>query len=243
VWSIAKRDIRAMFVSPIMYIVLTAWLLLSGWSFYLLASMYAQRFSTGGSDTPLSAFFGQTTLFYLPLLLFVPALTMRLVSEERQSGTIETLLTAPVTEAQVVAGKYLAALTYWLTLWLPTLLYVFITANYGDVDPGVVASSYLGVFGIGLYYMAIGLAMSVVARSQIVSAVLTFLVLTVLFILGLVQFLQTEDIELWSYISVWSHMDAFSKGIVDSRYLVFDATLAGVALFFATCLLKLRRLA
>jgi ABC-2 type transport system permease protein len=242
IWTIAKRDIRAFFVSPIAYVVLTVWLIWCGLSYYMIASWYAGQLTGGGTDSPLSAFFGGTTLFFMPLLLFVPALTMRLVAEERHTGTLEPLLTAPVSEVQVVFGKYLAAMVYWIVLWAPTLLYVWITSNYGDVDPGVVLASYTGVLGIGLYYMAIGLLMSTAARNQVVAAVLTFMVLGVLFVLGLGEMVFYDTArQVLGYISIWGHMESFSKGVVDSRYLVYDVSLAVLALFLSVGLLRARR--
>src|SRR5690606_926859 len=105
-----------------------------------------------------------------------PVLTMRLLAEETRSGTLEPLLTAPVSSSAVVVGKYLAALVFWMSLWVPTLLYVWITSRYGDVDLGAVAASYFGVFALGAQAMAIGLLMSALASNQIIAAVLTFLV-------------------------------------------------------------------
>ena len=234
-WTIAKREIVAFFVSPMAYVVLLVWLLWCGASFYLLSVHYASNPSQSPTDTLLTMFFGGTTLFYMPFLVFVPVLTMRLLAEEQRSGTIELLLTAPVTDASVIFGKYIAALAFWLFLWVPTLMYVWLTSRYGDVDLGTVAATYLGIFGIGLYYMAIGLLMSAIAKHQIVAAILTFLVLGMLFLLGLGEFVFTDEEtrRVFSYFSLWGHMAAFSKGIVDTRYVVYDVSVAITALFLA----------
>lgn len=242
-WLIASRELRAFFLSPIAYIVLTVWLLWCGMHFYVLAVHYSQYAFESPTMHPLTAFFGGTTLFFMPLLVFVPVLTMRLVAEERQSGTLEGLLTAPVTEWSVILGKYLAALTMWIVLWLPTGLFVWVAAGHGHVDAGEVAASYLGVLGIGSYYMAIGLLMSAGARSQIAAALLTFMVLGILFVVGLGEFLFDDELrrELCAYVSVWGQMDTFSKGIVDSRYLVLNISATVLALVFATRRLELRK--
>lgn len=242
VWTILKREVYSFFVSPMAYVVLTAWLLWCGVSFGFMANIVAaQGFDRGPQDDPLIAFFGQTTLFYLPLLVFVPLFTMRLLAAETDRGTIETLLTAPVDEISVVLGKYLAALVFWITLWLPTLLYAWLTSRYGDVDLGVLGASYLGIFGVGAYYMAVGLAMSAVARTQIVAAILTFLMLGGLFLLGLGQFVFTEHREVFVYMSIWGHMESFSRGVIDTRYLVFDSTVATLGVLAAIFVLRLRR--
>ena len=240
--TIAKREIFSYFVSPVAYVVTGVWLLWCGLQYYLLAGLFAGMPTSVGA-TPLSAFFGGSVLFFIPLLVFAPVLTMRLLAEERHTGTLETLLTAPVTAGQVVIGKYLAALVFWLSLWLPTGLYVWISSRFGTIDGGAVLSSYVGVLGIGVYYMAIGLAMSAFAKNQIVAALLSFMVLSGLFGCGLLSFLETfagyRDVI--DYISLWGHMQAFSKGVVDSRFLVFDASLAGVFVYLAHQVLESRR--
>ena len=242
-WVLTRREVLSFFVSPTAYVVLTVWLLYSGLSFYFIAELFAsQPVSGSATQNPLSAFFGGTTLFYLPLLIFAPVLTMRLFAEERSSGTLESLLTAPVSETVLVLAKYLAALVFWAAMWMPTLLYVWFAGQTGDdvVDLGVMAATYLGIFGIGLYYMAIGLLMSAVARSQLVAALLTFLALGGLFVLGLGEFVFVDDRqrELFRYLGLWSHMEAFARGIVDTRYLVYDATLAALAVFLCIRVLQ-----
>lgn len=229
-WAVLKREVYAFFVSPMAYVLLTAWLLWCGMAFWMLSSYFAsQPLGAQGQESPLTAFFGQTTLFYLPMLVFVPLVTMRLLAEERSRGTLELLLTAPVSEGAIVLGKYLASMLIWCAMWLPTWLYVWLTSRYGDVDVGAISASYVGVLGIGAYYMAIGLLMSALSRNQIVAAILTFLALGGLFVLGLGQYVFGEEYrELFAYVSVWGHMESFSRGVVDSRYLVFDATLAAL---------------
>lgn len=242
--TIARREALAFFVSPIAYVVATVWLLFFGVTFFWLALFYAQQAPSSNTNI-LQSFFGGTMLFYLPLLVFSPVLTMRLLAEERSQGTIETLLTAPVSETQIVLGKYLAAMSFWVVLWLPTLFYVWIAAGSSKdvLDAGALASTYLGVLCLGLQYMAVGLFMSAVAKTQIVAAMLTFLVLGGLFILGLGSYASTNDAmrAVFEYVGVWTQMAAFSKGIVDTRHLVFDLSLAGLALFLTVRVLQTNR--
>ncbi len=244
-WVIAKREIAAFFVSPLAYVVLSAWLLWSGFMFYLLAGFHAAQPVGSGStgESPLTHFFGGTTLFYMGVLVFVPLLTMRLLADETRSGTLETLLTAPVSDVAVVLGKFSAAMVFWVALWLPTLLYVWLTSRYGDVDLGMIAATYAGLFGMGLCYVSIGLAMSAVARSQIVAAVLTFVAVGGLFVLGLLQFVFTDDgqREIFEYVSVWGHMQSYARGVVDSRYVVFDLSLTSLSLLSAVLVVSWRR--
>jgi ABC-2 type transport system permease protein len=241
--TIAKREIFAYFVSPIAYVVTVVWLIWCGLQFYLLAGVFASAPSLSATANPLSAFFGGSVLFFIPLLVFAPVLTMRLLAEERHTGTIEPLLTAPITTASVVLGKYLAALVFWVALWLPTLMYVWITSQFGRIDAGAVLTSYLGVLGIGVYYMAIGVAMSALAKNQIVAALLSFMLLSGLFAVGLLSFLDTfaSYRDAIDYISLWGHMQAFSKGIVDTRFLVFDLSVAALFVYLAWRALEGRR--
>lgn len=242
--TIARREVLSFFVSPIAYVVATVWLLMLGIAFCWFAMMTTQQ-PPGGNSNIVQMFFGGSFLFYLPVLVFTPMLTMRLLAEERTQGTIETLLTAPVSEVQVVLGKYLAALLFWITLWVPTLFYVWIAARTGEdvLDMGAVASSYLGVFCMGVHYMAVGLFMSAISRSQIVAALLTFLVVGGLFFVGVGAFLSQNEMmrALFEYVGPWAQMVAFSKGIVDTRFLAFDLSLTVLALFLAVRALQTNR--
>ena len=242
-WAICKRELRSFFVSPVAYALLVSWLLCCGGNFGFVANIYSSQPAMGGSDNPLTMFFGGTLLFFLPLLVFVPIMTMRLLAQERSDGTLEALLTAPVSERAVVLGKYAAAMIFWAALWAPTLIYVWITSRFGDVDLGVDAASYLGVMAVGAFYVAIGLLMSALAPNQVVAATLTFLVLVLLFGLGIFQFMAfdlTRDV--FSYISIWTHMQDFAKGVVDTRALLFDMSAAALMVFLAVRALEWRRL-
>ena len=244
-WVIAKREVSSFFVSPLAYVVLTVWVLLMGFQFWLLCEFRAQQpIGTGGiEDSPLKTFFGGTTLFWLSVIVFVPLLTMRLVAEESRNGTIEPLLTAPVNEASVVLGKYLAAITFWTAMFVPTLMYVWLTSRYGDVDLGTIGATYFGVLMLGMSWMALGLLASVVAKNQIVAAMLAFVAVGGHFMLGLGAFVFSEDgpRQVFEYLSVWSHLDAYAGGIVDTRYVAFDLTVTVLALFLAVRVLESRR--
>lgn len=245
IWTIAKREIVSFFVSPFAYVVLTTWLLFQGATFWVMSFWFSQQDLGSGSSgaNPLSHYFGGTTLFYIPIMVYTPLLTMRLLAEEHRQGTIEPLLTAPVSDAAVVIGKYLASLVFWLALWAPTLMYVWLTSRYGDLDLWKIAATYVGIFGLGAYYMALGLLMSALTRSQITAAVLTFIALGAFFILGLLSFLVTDDAwrSVFDYMSLWTHMSAFASGIVDSRYLTYELSLAALGVFLSIRALEVRR--
>lgn len=244
IWTVATRELFSFFVSPMAYVVLTVWLLYFGSVFFLLAMFFSQQPPGGGADL-LQAFFGGTTLYYVPLLVFVPVMTMRLLAEERSSGTIESLMTAPVTEIQIVLGKYVASVVFWLALWLPTLSYVWLASGTGEdvIDWGAIASTYVGLFIIGLFYMAVGTFMSAVAKNQIVAAMLTFLVLAIVFVVGIFSYATSDDSKraVFEYLGLWSQMASFAKGVVDTRYVVYDLSVACLFVFMSVRVLQASR--
>ena len=245
IWTIAKREIVSFFVSPLAYVVLTTWLLFQGATFWVMSFWFSQQDLGSGASgaNPLSHYFGGTTLFYIPIMVYTPLLTMRLLAEEHRQGTIEPLLTAPVSDTAVVLGKYIAAMVFWIALWIPTLMYVWLTSRFGDIDLWKIAATYVGILGLGAYYMALGLLMSALTRSQITAAVLTFIALGAFFILGLMSFLVTDDSmrSVFDYMSLWTHMSTFASGIVDSRYLTYELSLAALGVFLSIRALEARR--
>jgi ABC-2 type transport system permease protein len=234
-WPIFKRELFGFFVTPLAWVLVTVFLLIQGMHFFLLVDNFAANASNGPTDqTPLQAFFGNTVLLYIILFLFVPALTMRLFAEERRSGTIETLMTAPVSSTAVVLAKYCAALTTYITMWAPTVLYLVILRRTGDVDVHVAAAAYLGILLVGSGYLSVGILMSAITKSQFLALILTALVILGLFILGVGEFLTREGTlmhDVCSHVSVWTHMNDFAQGIIDSRRLVFYGTMTVLPLF------------
>jgi ABC-2 type transport system permease protein len=236
-WPIYKRELFGFFVTPLAWILITTFVLVQGMHFYLLVDHFSSMDEINSDQSPLQAFFGDTVMLYLILFLLLPPITMRLFSEERRSGTIETLMTAPVTTTGVVLAKYFSALTLYAAMWLPTLLYLVILQRTGAVDWHVAGASYLGVMLVGGSYLAIGLFMSAITKSQFLALIGTAAVILVLFILGIGEFIAPEGTAMHavcSYVSVWAQMSEFSQGIVDSRRLVFDGTLIVAPLFITT---------
>ena len=236
-WPIYKRELFAFFVTPLAWVLICVFLLVQGMHFYLLVDHFSTMGEVSSDQTPVQAFFGNTVLLYLVLFLLVPAMTMRLFAEERRSGTIESLMTAPVSSASVVLAKYAAALTTYVAMWAPTTLYLTILARTGDLDWHVAASSYLGVLLVGAGYLSLGLLTSAVTKSQFLALVFSAMVILVLFILGIAEFVTPEGTmahDVCAYVSVWSQMNDFASGIVDLRHVAFNATLIVLPLFVAT---------
>ncbi len=236
-WAIFKRELFAFFVTPLAWVLIVVFLVVQGMHFFLLVDHFATAVDVASDETPLSAFFGNTVLLYLVLFVLVPPTTMRVFAEERRSGTIESLMTAPVANAAVVLAKYAAALVAYVAMWLPTVLYLVILGRTGDLDWHTAASAYAGVLLVGAAYLSLGLCASALTRSQFLAMVWTALVLLVLFILGVGEFVTREGTtmhDVCAHVSVWGHMNDFASGIVDSRHLVFYGTLIVLPLFVAT---------
>jgi ABC-2 type transport system permease protein len=226
-----RRELRAYFFSPLAYVVMCFFLVVSGFIFVLLVGQLNDPRSVGGP--PLGFFFQAS---WLMLLLVIPVLTMRLISEEVRSGSIEVLMTAPVTEGQVVAGKFLAAFAFYAALWLPTVVYGLSIHLYEKVDWGPVAAGYLGVLLIGAFFLSIGLFASAMTRSQLLAAMITVALLLLLFLVSLFEALFNNETikQALGFMNVWNHIAEFSDGIVDSRRLVFYLSGTFFFLFLAS---------
>jgi ABC-2 type transport system permease protein len=236
-WPIFKRELFAFWITPLAWVLTSVFLVVQGLHFSVLVKNFSEMASIESDQTPIQAFFGNTVLLYLVLFLLVPPMTMRLFAEERRSGTIESLMTAPVAAPAVVLAKYGAALVTYAAMWAPTLLYVVILQRSGFVDWHVVGASYLGVMMVGAGYLALGLFMSAVTKSQFIALVLTALVVLVLFILGIGEFVTRDGTmvhDVCSYVSVWAQMNDFASGVVDTRRLVWDGTLVVLPLFLTS---------
>lgn len=233
-WAITKRELFAFFVTPLAWVLIASFLIVQGMHFYLLVDHFSSQAEVAGDQTPLQTFFGNTVLLYVILFLLVPPMTMRLFAEERRSGTIETLMTAPVGSAAVVLAKYTAVLVTYLAMWAPTVLYIVILQRTGPVDWHAAAASYLGVVLVGAGYLALGLFMSAITKSQFLAFVGTALVLLTLFILGIGEFVTAEGTvlhDVCAHVSVWAQMNDYASGIVDSRHVVYEGSLVVLPLF------------
>jgi ABC-2 type transport system permease protein len=220
VWATFLRELRAYFFSPLAYVVLFFLLVANGVIFAIIVGYLNDPMAPAGR--PFDYFFNNF-VFWAMQLFGAPVLTMRLLAEERRSGSIEVLMTAPVTENQVVVGKYLGALTFYIFLWLPTVLYGVILESYTDVDWGPVAAGYLGLVLIGALFLSIGLFASSLTRNQLIAAIITFALLLLL-VLGVALLGNLVDTpwlsDTLAYLNTLDHQEELSHGIVDTRRLV-----------------------
>ena len=239
--ALVKRELVAYFSSPLAYVVLTAFLFFNGYVFWLVVAFLNDP--RVQAMAPLKLLFGGTIFFWLFLLFLVPVITMRLLAEERRTGTLEVLLTAPVSEAQVVVAKFIAAVLFYAFLWLPTVVYVLILGSHSSIDSGPVLAGYLGIMLLGVLFAAVGLFTSALSRNQIVAAIFAFALLVVLFSVGLLEQLASAPAlkSALGYMNLWDHMDDFAKGLVDTRHVVYNLSLAGLFLFLATKALEAKK--
>lgn len=243
--TLLGRELGGAFHQPLAYVVLFFFLLVTGFNFHAGVSLLNKQ---AGSTTMVEAFFN-TVYFWFAFLLVFPLITMRVFAEEAKLGTIETLMTAPVRDGQVVFAKYFGALFFYLILWAPTLLYFAVFQWVTATSAAGAAGSYLGAYSmlvlIGMLYTAIGCLASALTDNQIVAAVIAFAGIMALFFLGLLTlFLPgagTFVRELTGYISPIQHMMDFSRGIFDTRPVVFYASSTLLVLFAAYHVFKYRR--
>jgi len=235
-FTLLSREIRSYFYSPIAYIVLVFFLIVSGVDFYFQISFMNQR------AIPYSvqeAFFN-SVFFWFAFVLIFPLITMRLFAEEFKLGTIEPLMTAPVRDWQVVLAKYFGALIFYIILWIPTALYFVIfqaiTHQPAASSTGAYFGGYLMLLLLGMFYLSIGCFASVLTRNQIVAAIISFATITLLFFLGLVSFIllnvSSETRQLLGYFSAIEQMGTLSRGEIDTRPMVLYLSMTIVMLTF-----------
>ena len=233
-YTLLKREVRSYFYSPIAYIVLVFFLLLSGVDFYFQLSFM------NGRPVPYSvqeAFFN-SVFFWFAFVLIFPLITMRLFSEEFKLGTIEPLMTAPVRDWQVVLAKFFGALVFYVVLWIPTLLYFAIfqavTHQPAATSVGAYLGAYLMLLLLGMFYTSIGCLASVLTKNQIVAAIISFCVITLHFFSGLLSFIIQEvsssTRQLLGYFSAIEQMGTLSRGEIDTRPIVLYLSMTIVML-------------
>ncbi len=228
---IFKRELRAYFDAPIAYVVITAFLLVTGWFFTTNFFVVAQA--------DMRVVFGIIPFIFL---FFTPAITMRLISEERKTGTMELLVTMPISDAAIIAGKYLASLALLTASVLPTLIYAISVGLLGDIDTGATIAGYLGLILMGAAYLAIGTFGSSLTESQVIAFIVSFFLVFVFFLLDKILFILPN----WlvtpvEYLSIERHFQNISRGVIDSRDVIYYLSMIGLFLFLAARSLAARR--
>ncbi len=235
IWIITKRELQAYFDSLMAYILLILFLGFSGFFTWIYGS---DIFFVKQAN--LQVFFN---IAYWTLFFFIPALTMRLLSEENRSGTIELLLTKPISEWQVIVAKFLAALLLIVAALLLTLPYYITVSSLGNIDNGAVFSGYLALILVSGMYIAIGLFTSSVTNNQIVAYLLALSI--GIFFQIIFQMLSTNLTGILGgitdYLSINSHFDSMTRGVIDSRDLVYFFSVMLLGLVFSESMLMKKR--
>jgi ABC-2 type transport system permease protein len=228
---ISRREIRTYFNSPVAYIVVTVFTVLTGYLFF------TQLFVEKQAD--MRAFFNIMPLLFM---FMVPAITMRLLADEKASGTLELLITLPVRDWEVVVGKFLAAMALLCTALGLTLIFAITVRSLGPLDRGPAIGGYLGLVLMGGAYVAIGVMASSFTRNSIVSFIVAFAISFGLYLFGrLTQFLPPSWQSLVAFLSIDGHFENVGRGVIDTRDLVYYFSMIGVSLLVATLSLESRR--
>ncbi len=237
IWIIAKRELNSFFDSLLAYIMLIAFLGFTGFFTWLFGN--GDVFFRG--EASMDAFFG---VAYWTLFFFIPALTMRLIAEEKNTGTIELILTKPVTDWQYVSGKFLSILLLIGISLALTLIYYISIASIGPIDHGAVLTGYLGTILMSAAYISIGIFASSLTNNQIVSFLLALLIgifFHLLFGMIAQSFSGTLG-NIINWFSISSHYQSIIRGVIDSKDLIFFCTIIFLGLFGAESVLMKRNL-
>jgi len=240
--TIAVKEIRSLFVSPIAYVVLTGFLLLGGWFFFnllfrftYLLTLYTGLQNLAGlqglnlNDHVMSPLLHNLAIV---LVIMVPVITMRAFAEEKRSGTYELLLTSPLTVTEIVLGKFLGCIFFVSVMILLTAIYPAILLLYGNPELGMLFSGYLGLFLLAVVFVSVGLLTSSLTENQIVAAVSCFVALLLLYVISWPA--ETAGSALASalrYLSVIERFSEMVKGIIDSQNVVYFLSIIVFSLF------------
>ena len=249
VLTLARRELATYFLGPMAFLVLLAFQVIAWLNFYdLVDSLARNSRSFSGVRDPLNTYITGSTPFWIGLLVAIPALTMRLLAEERRSGTIEPLLTAPVTEGEVVVAKWLAGVVMYLVLLAPSAFYLpflYYQAKY-QFDLGPVLAVGIGLTTLGMMFVAVGLFFSALTRNQVVAAIWTFAALFALVFLSYVAanyavIRRASWAEAAQFLAVINQMASFGMGRVDLRILAVHLSACGLMLYLTTKIVQYRR--
>jgi len=238
--AIAHKELKAYFASPIAYVVIGFFALMFGYFYWALLGFFVEQGQRmmglqGGptqnvNDQMIRPVFMNASVL---LLFMLPLITMRTYSEEKRSGTIELLLTAPLTDVQIILGKFLGAIGLYAAMLLVTVPSVLVLFAYGNPDWQPVATSYLGLFLLGSTFIAFGLFISSLTQNQIIAGVLTFVLLLMLLLVGWLKDFVTSPAALTavSAVSVFEHFDDFTKGVLDTKHIAYYVSVITFGLF------------
>jgi gliding motility-associated transport system permease protein len=238
--AIAQKELRAYFSSPIAYITIGFFALLYGYFYVAILSYFVrqsmQMGQLGGGPQALNinqVMIRQLLQNVTILILFImPMITMRTYSEEKRSGTIELLLTSPLTDFQIILGKFLGALALWAIMLAVSLIHIGLLFIYGNPEWKPIASAYLGLLLLGGCFISVGLFISSLTKNQIVAGMVTFGVFLFLWVITWIGSFSGPTVDsLTQYLSIIDHYDDFGKGVIDTTHLIYYVSFITFGLF------------
>jgi ABC-2 type transport system permease protein len=239
VLAIAHKELKSYFASPIAYVVIGLFALLFGYFYAVMLQWFVRQ---GMNMNPMQ---GQQSLninqdmlrqvlqnVTILLLFVLPAMTMRTYSEERRSGTIELLLTSPVTDMEIILGKFFGALALYAVMLAVTLVHIAVLFIYGSPELKPILTAYLGLLLLGGSFISVGLFISTLTTNQIVAYITTFSVFLLLWVISwLGSFSTGWFTDVTTYLSVIEHFDDFTKGVIDTSHVIYYLSLITFGLF------------
>jgi ABC-2 type transport system permease protein len=236
--AIAHKELKSYFSTPIGYIVIGMFALLWGWFFWVMLMYFNQQSLQlggleGGNVDMNQQLIRPLFLNASVILLFVlPLVTMRTYSEEKRSGTIELLLTSPVTDVQIIIGKFLGAMTLYAAMLAITMIHMGVLLQLGNPELKIIGTGYLGLLLMGGCFISIGLLISSMTKNQIVSGMITFAVFLLLWVINWpASFAGPTTQNILNYLSITDHFDDFTKGVLDTKHLVYYFSVMAFGLF------------
>jgi ABC-2 type transport system permease protein len=236
--AIAGKELRAYFASPIAYVIIGLFALLFGWFFYVYLRVFveqSQRMSMmGGGNVNVNEQMIRGVLQNAAvIILFVmPMITMRTYSEEKRSGTIELLLTSPLTDFEIIVGKFLGAMGLFCAMLLVTMVDIAILFRLGNPEWRPIAAGYLGLLLMGGCFISVGLLISSLTKNQIVAGFMTFAVFLMLWVINwMADSSGPTGQAILSFLSITDHFDDFTKGIIDTKHLTYYVSFITFGLF------------
>ena len=247
--TLLRRELGAYFLGPMAFLILLAFQIIAWLNFWeLLDALARPQQSLSGLREPMNNYLSSSMPFWIALLVALPALTMRLVAEERRSGTIETMLTVPITESEIVVAKWLAGVVMYLVLLLPFAIYLPFLYYQGkfEFDVGPLIALGIGLTTMGMMFVSIGLFFSALTRNQIIAAIWTFVVLFLMVVLTLLVYsVAAEQRAPWAdavrFIAILYQLQSMGTGQLDLRFLTLHLSVCTFMLYLTVKVLEYRR--
>jgi ABC-2 type transport system permease protein len=236
--AIAHKELKSYFSTPIAYVVIGFFALLFGYFFYAMVVIFNQQSlqfggAEGGAVDINQQLIRPLFLNASVILLFVlPLITMRTYSEEKRSGTIELLLTSPVSDVEIILGKFLGAMALYAAMLAITVIHIGLLFSYGNPEWKVVVTGYLGLLLMGGCFISVGLLISSLTKNQIISGMVTFAVFLLLWVINwIASFTGPTTQSVLNYLSITDHFDDFTRGILDTKHLIYYFSVMSFGLF------------